>query len=60
LLPEDSLVSPDQGHTGDDCERPIKGNKAIEREVIASYQIAQGMGFRGDFRQWEHLMRVHE
>jgi hypothetical protein len=23
------------------CERPNKGNKAIEREVISSYQIAQ-------------------
>ena len=31
------------------CERPNKGNKAIEREVIASYQIAQSLGFKGDF-----------
>jgi hypothetical protein len=28
------------------CERPNKGNKAIEREVISSYQIAQSLGFR--------------
>jgi hypothetical protein len=32
------------------CERPNKGNKAIEREVIESYQIAQSLGFKGDYR----------
>ena len=36
------------------CERPNKGNKAIEREVISSYQVAQILGFNGDFRAWEH------
>jgi hypothetical protein len=41
-------------------DRPNKGNKAIEREVIASFQIAQSLGFKGDFRQWEHLLRIHE
>ena len=42
------------------CERPNKGNKAIERNIIASYQIAQSLGFQGDFRAWEHLLRIHE
>ena len=42
------------------CERPNKGNKAIEREVISSYQVAQSLGFNGDFRIWEHLLRIHE
>jgi hypothetical protein len=42
------------------CERPNKGNKAIEREVIASYQVAQSLGFNGDFRAWEHLLRIHD
>jgi hypothetical protein len=41
-------------------ERPNKGNKAIEREVLSSYQIAQRLGFNGDFRAWEHLLRIHE
>ena len=41
-------------------ERPGKGNKAIERAVLSSYQIAQGLGFRGDYRAWEHLLRIHE
>ena len=42
------------------CERPNKGNKAIEREVISSYQVAQSLGFNGDFRAWEHLLRIQE
>ena len=33
------------------CERPNKGNKAVEREVISSYQVAQSLGFESDFRQ---------
>ena len=45
-------------NTAAPAERPNKGNKAIEREVIASYQIAQRLGFNGDFRAWEHLLRV--
>jgi hypothetical protein len=31
------------------CERPNKGNKAIEREVISSYQIAQSLGSTATF-----------
>jgi hypothetical protein len=32
-------------------ERPNKGNKAIEREILSSYQIAHSLGFNGDFRR---------
>jgi hypothetical protein len=32
--------------------------QAIEREVISNYQIAQSLGFNGDFRAWEHLLRI--
>ena len=41
-------------------ERPNKGNKAVERTIIASYQVVQSLGFNGDFRAWEHLLRIHE
>ena len=41
-------------------ERPKKGNKSTEREVLSSYQTAQSLGFNGDFRAWEHLLRIHE
>jgi hypothetical protein len=40
------------------CER--RNNKAIERAVISTYQVAQTLGFQGDLRQWEHLLRIHE
>ena len=42
------------------CECPNKGNKAIEREIISSYQVAQSLGFNGDYRAWEHLLRISE
>ena len=42
------------------CERPNKGNKAIEREVISRFQVAQSLGFNGDFRAWQHLLRIPE
>jgi hypothetical protein len=42
------------------CERPNKGSKAIDREVISSFQIAQSLGFKGDFPAWEHLLRIRE
>lgn len=41
-------------------ERPNKGNKAIERTVVSTYQVAQSLGFKGNFRAWEHLLRIHE
>ena len=41
-------------------ERPGKGNKAVERSVLSTYQVAQSLGFNGDYRAWEHLLRVHE
>ena len=40
------------------CERADKGEKQIERRVISTFQIAESMGFKGDFRQWEYLLRV--
>lgn len=40
------------------CERAGKSGKQIERCVISSFQVAESMGFKGDFRQWEDLLRV--
>ena len=42
------------------CETAVKSGKQIERCVISSFQIAESMGFRGDFRPWEDLLRVGE
>ena len=41
-------------------ERPGKGNKAIEREVLSSLRVAHDLGFKGDYHAWEHLLRIHE
>ena len=40
------------------CERAGKSGKQIERCVISTFQVAESIGFKGDFRQWEHLLRV--
>jgi hypothetical protein len=40
------------------CEIAGKSGKQIERCVISSFQIAESMGFKGEFRQWEDLLRI--
>jgi hypothetical protein len=35
-------------------------DKAIERGVPSSYQIAQSLGLKGDFRAWERLLHIRE
>ena len=35
------------------CERAGKSGKQIERCVISTFQVAESMGFKGHFRQWE-------
>ena len=40
------------------CETAGKSGKQIERCVISSFQIAESMGFKGDFRQWEDLLQI--
>ena len=46
--------------------RPSAEPYAMPRElappvfVISTFKIAESMAFKGDYRQWEHLLRVHE
>jgi hypothetical protein len=40
------------------CDRAGKGGKQIERCLISTFRVAESIGFKGDFRQWEHLLRV--
>jgi hypothetical protein len=42
------------------CDRSGKGRKQIERCLISTFQLAESMGFKGDFRQWEHLLRIRD
>jgi hypothetical protein len=41
-----------------DVRNCVKSGKQIERCVISSFQVAEGMGLKGELRQWEHLLRV--
>ena len=40
------------------CERSGKSGKQIERCVLATFRVAESMGFKGEFRQWEQLLRI--
>ena len=42
------------------CERAGKSGKPIERCLISTFQVAESIGFKGDFRQREHLLRIGE
>ena len=35
-----------------------KSGKQIERCAIARFRVAESMGFKGDFRQWEDLLEI--
>jgi hypothetical protein len=40
------------------CERAGKGGKQIERCLISTFKMAESIGFRGEPRQWEELLRI--
>ena len=40
------------------CDHSGKSGKQIERCLISTFKVAESMGFKGDYRQWEHLMRL--
>jgi hypothetical protein len=40
------------------CETAGKSGKEIERCVIASFRVDESVGLKGEFRQWEHLLRI--
>ena len=40
------------------CDQSEKSGKPIERCLISTFQVAESMGFKGDYRQWEDLLRI--
>jgi hypothetical protein len=40
------------------CETAGKSGKQIERCVISSFRVAESIGFKGELRQWEELLRI--
>ena len=41
-----------------DCDHAGKSDKQIERCVISTFRVAESMGFKGDLRHWQDLLRV--
>jgi hypothetical protein len=40
------------------CETAGKSGEQIERCLISTFRVAEGMGFKGEFRQWEHHLLI--
>ena len=40
------------------CDHGGKSGKQIERCLISTFKVAENMGFQGDYRQWQHLLRI--
>jgi hypothetical protein len=41
-----------------DCDHAGKSGKQIERCLISTYRVAESLGFKGDIRQWQELLRI--
>jgi hypothetical protein len=41
-----------------DCDHAGKSGKQIERCLISTFQVAESLGFKGDIRQWQELLRI--
>ena len=52
------IVCPNRREHRRRCETARKSGKQIEKCVIASFRVAESIGFKGEFRQWEHLLRI--
>ena len=50
-------ISP-EGSIGERARLPANSGKQIEPCVIASFQAAESMGFKGEFSKWEELLRL--
>ena len=42
------------------CDSSGKSGKPIERCLISTYKVAESMGFKGEFRQWQRLLRIDD
>jgi len=41
-----------------DCDHAGKSGKQIERCLISTFKVAETIGFKGDYRQWQELLRI--
>jgi hypothetical protein len=42
------------------CDHAGKSGKQIELCVISTFRVAESMGFKGEFRQWQRLLRIDD
>jgi hypothetical protein len=42
------------------CGRSGKSGRGIERCLISTSRVAESLGFKGDLRQWQELLRIGE
>jgi hypothetical protein len=40
------------------CDSSGKSGKQIERCLISTFKVAESIGFKGDIRQWQELLRI--
>ncbi len=40
------------------CDSSGKSGKQIERCLISTFKVAESLGFKGDIRQWQELLRI--
>ena len=40
------------------CDSSGKSGKPIERCLISTFQVAESLGFKGNIRQWQELLRI--
>ena len=52
------IVCPNRREYRRRCETAGKSGKQIERCVISGFEVAESLGFKADFRQWEGLLRI--
>jgi hypothetical protein len=52
------IICPNRREYRRRCETAGKSGKQIERCVISTFQIAESLGFKVEFREWEDLLRV--
>ena len=41
-----------------DCDHAGKSGKQIGRCLLSTFRVAESMGFKGDIRQWQELLRI--
>ena len=58
IIPMDGAADRSHPLKGDRRRRPIEAPAAIHRPATIKDNVAESMGFKGEPRHWEHLLRI--